>query len=58
MWAGDNMAYERFKLYNVSYMLREWHMTVNEAFLSEVLTQMTRAMPAPVVHMHTLLTGR
>ncbi|ELR19176.1 uncharacterized protein ACA1_032000 [Acanthamoeba castellanii str. Neff] len=43
MWAGDQKAYERFKEYNVSYMLREWHMTVNEAFLSECCSEQYRS---------------
>lgn len=50
MWAGDQKAYERFKEYNVSYMLREWHMTVNEAFLSEVPISHRSALLAHTTH--------
>lgn len=36
MWNGSPEAHNRFNEYNVTYMLREWHMSVNEDFLGQV----------------------
>lgn len=43
MWNGSPEAYRRFKDYNVSYLFREWHMSVNENFLSECCSEVYRS---------------